>query len=259
MTTSNNETITEDQSTEQVIESTSYVSSQVDDLVKDREHWEQNEFLASNKVLYGLLAKCMGLAAKITESRKLQIQLDEVLAAYQVRLTSGTPLITKVIKVVFGAERRRASAYSLAVREAKKADVKPEELPEWLTAKGGIEEVRTAEKLVDGMNPAELREHHKTKGEKIIDAAASLSSIAKSEGTPESVGPTLMLARVEADRTTTVLCFVNNETLVKAALEFMGKQAGKNGESGDTDGTDAVDEAVKSVSESEQSVDEKAA
>ena len=94
-----------------------YVYRKVYDLVKERIHWEQNEFLASNKVLYELLAKCMSLAAEIAESRKLQNQLDAVLSNYGVRLTSGTPLITKVINLGFGADRRRASAYSLAVRE----------------------------------------------------------------------------------------------------------------------------------------------
>lgn len=236
-----------------------YVSHKVEDLVKDRKHWEENEYLASNKVLYGLLAKCMSLAAEITESRKKQVQLDTVLAAYKVGLTSGTPLTTKVIKLVVGKDRRRASAYSIAVRVAKKEDVTPEGLSDWLFKKGGIEEVRTDSTSSTGETSAERRERMQTLGEKVAEDAAVLATVPKSAGTPESVGPTLILARVEADRTSTVLCFVDNETLVKAALEFIGKAADKNSDEDDDAGSDAVEAALDDVAESEQTIEDEAA
>jgi hypothetical protein len=236
-----------------------YVSNKVNDLVIERENWEQNEFLVSNKVLYGLLAKCMKLAAEISESRKLQTQVDEVLDAYKVRLTSGTPLITKVIKLVFGADRRRASAYSIAVRIAKQEGVKPDELSDWLLERGGIEEVRLESSSATGESAKERRARRQTLGERSADGNSPLVTIPKSAGTPEAVGPTLMLARVETDRTASVLCFVDNETLVKAALEYIGKQAEKEEQEASDPNRDAVDAALDAVEEQEQAAEENAA
>jgi len=240
-------------------ENTQYVYDQINGLTQEAENWEEDELRRSNEVLYQLLSKCMKLALEITENRKLQTQLNAVLDNFSVRVTTHTPLMTKVIKLVFGTERRRASAYSLALRVAKKANVTPEELPEWLTKQGGVEEVRTASTEHSGVSAKELRICHRTAGESQIDGLTPLVTVAKSAGTPEAVGPTLMLGSVKADRTTEVMCFVNSETLVNAALEFVGKQAESDSEDGSDAGGDAVDAALDAVIPAEETDDQMAA
>jgi hypothetical protein len=66
----------------------------------------------------------------------------------------------KVVKAVFGSDRRRVSAYSLALNVAlvsgavdstgKATAVAPAELAKWLAGQGGVEEVRIATKKVPG-------------------------------------------------------------------------------------------------------------
>lgn len=67
-------------------------------------------------------------------------------------------------KLVFGAERRRASAYSLALRAAKKRGVTPEGLAAWLTKEGGIEEIRLSAAKPSEEPPASAGKSCRTRG-----------------------------------------------------------------------------------------------
>jgi hypothetical protein len=52
--------------------------------------------------------------------------------------------LIKIVKCVFGANKRRVSAYSIVLRAALDKGVKSSELVEFINANGGVEEIRLA-------------------------------------------------------------------------------------------------------------------
>jgi hypothetical protein len=128
-------------------------------LEAEREHWEANELASSHKRLYSLLTSCyqfymdMKLSPSKEEREDLRKGLETFILTRAYSKLSTTHDMNKVVKSVFGGvDRRRVSAYSLALRNAlisgpvdgngKATPVAPSELADWLTAKGGVEEVR---------------------------------------------------------------------------------------------------------------------
>ncbi|MBT8613742.1 hypothetical protein G6652_00015 [Polynucleobacter paneuropaeus] len=58
-------------------------------------------------------------------------------------------MLTLIVKYVFNAERRRASAYSRALRVAAKEAISVGNFAEWVTKVGGIEEVASTKGITD--------------------------------------------------------------------------------------------------------------
>lgn len=129
-------------------------------LEAERENWESTELAASHKRLYSLLTSCYQfyLDMKTSPSREEREDLKKGLETfiltrgYQTRL-DATHDMNKVVKSVFGnIDRRRVSAYGLALRAAlaagpaddkgKPTPITATELADWLSEKGGVEEVR---------------------------------------------------------------------------------------------------------------------
>ena len=50
--------------------------------------------------------------------------------------------MTRVVKCVFGADRRRVSAYSIALREALNQKVSAKDLVDFIEQNGGVEQIR---------------------------------------------------------------------------------------------------------------------
>ncbi len=133
---------------------------QLERLEAEREHWESTELAASHKRLYSLLTSCYQyyLDMKTSPSKEEREDLRKGLDTFILTRGYGGGLSTthdmnKVVKSVFGnIDRRRVSAYGLALRAALAAGpiddkgrptpISAPELADWLTAKGGVEEVR---------------------------------------------------------------------------------------------------------------------
>lgn len=222
----------------------------LDALIAERTSWETNELARSNKRLYELLADCYRLAEEIKANRDKQKRFKAILDERNVTLSGGSNTLTKVIKLVFGTERRRASTYSLAVRAAKAAGVEPEGLAEWLTEQGGVEEVRLASSNSDGNSPKQQRALHQDAGESEMEAMAPFGSIEKKAATPDAVGPVLIAAYVRSDFSTDLMRFVENETLVNMVLAHIGKQARKAAKDAAANDNTAVDEAIEDAVQS---------
>lgn len=132
----------------------------LEQLEAEREHWEANELAASHKRLYSLLTRCyqyyldMKLSPSKAERDDKRKGLETFLFTrqYDKRL-ENTHDMNKVVKSVFGnIDRRRVSAYSLALRAAliagpvdsnqKATAISADALADWLASQGGVEEVR---------------------------------------------------------------------------------------------------------------------
>lgn len=128
----------------------------------ERAAWERTEFAASRTRLYAILTKCYDfyLVLKSSDTAKgvrkqLADGLDSFIKSQGLRTLSKTHDMNKVVKAVFGEDRRRVSAYAMALRaalvsghevDAKTAHVPADQLASWIEAKGGVEEIRLGSK-----------------------------------------------------------------------------------------------------------------
>jgi hypothetical protein len=122
------------------------IGEAIDHLVIERVSWENNELANSNDTLYALLQHCYSLNNAMSGSDATAKALRKGLANYikekNYQFKDTSPLITKIVKCVFGVDRRRVNAYSSALRVAMTEQKSVMELPKYFKDAGGIEEVR---------------------------------------------------------------------------------------------------------------------
>lgn len=110
--------------------------------------WETTELAASNKRLYSILQKAYQFYLVMKNDANKDVRAEK-LAAMEAFITERgyvfTPSshdMTRVVKCVFGVDRRRVSAYSIALREALRQDVAASDLIAFLEENGGVEQIR---------------------------------------------------------------------------------------------------------------------
>lgn len=113
-----------------------------------RNSWETTELAASNKRLYSILQEAYsyylvmkGDASKDVREARMQ-QLERFIAERGYKFQPSTHDMTRVVKCVFGMDRRRVSAYSIALREALRQKVTAADLTEFIEENGGVEQIR---------------------------------------------------------------------------------------------------------------------
>lgn len=113
-----------------------------------RKSWETTELVASNKRLYSILrdAYSFYLALKkdsCKETRKArEEELEDFIKEREYKFMPSTHDMTRVVKCVFGVDRRRVSAYSIALREALRQQIAAEDLVAFIEENGGVEQIR---------------------------------------------------------------------------------------------------------------------
>jgi hypothetical protein len=113
-----------------------------------RMSWETTELAASNKRLYSILKDAYGyyLVLKQDPSKEIRKarmdELDAFIAERKYTFMPSTHDMTRVVKCVFGVDRRRVSAYSIALREALRQDVAAIDLVAFIEQEGGVEQIR---------------------------------------------------------------------------------------------------------------------
>ncbi len=120
----------------------------IEQLVFEREAWEQNAFRTSNEQLYALLQKCYALykamSADSEEAKSLRDGLNNYIDKKAFIFSKSTHTLTKIVKCVFGADRRRVSAYSIVLRSALAKGIQALDIATFIRDSGGVEEVRLA-------------------------------------------------------------------------------------------------------------------
>ena len=110
--------------------------------------WETTELAASNKRLYSILRDAYSyyLTMKqdpIKETRaKRTTDLEAFIKARGYTFMPSTHDMTRVVKCVFGVDRRRVSAYSIALREALRQQIAAADLVAFIEENGGVEQIR---------------------------------------------------------------------------------------------------------------------
>ena len=115
-------------------------------LVADQEIWLNGVHRTANEQLYVILQRCYHLyslmASDKAQNENLKAAIERHNNERNLGIDTKSHTMTNIIKVVFGADRRRASSYSSALRVALAQKVKVQDLPQFLRDAGGVEEVR---------------------------------------------------------------------------------------------------------------------
>ncbi len=110
--------------------------------------WETNELAVSNKRLYSILQEAYSyylLMKRDSDKNKRDAQaaaLDKFIEKRGYTFMPSTHDMTRVVKCVFGMDRRRVSAYSIALREALRQNVSANDLIAFIEQNGGVEQIR---------------------------------------------------------------------------------------------------------------------
>jgi hypothetical protein len=160
-------------------------AEQLKSLESARISWETVELAQSNNRLYGILKQAYSfyLVMKQDESkdvRKEKLDAMEAFIAekgYVNSFGATTHDMTRVVKCVFGVDRRRVSAYSIALREALRQEVSADDLVTFLQENGGVEQIR-----MGGTKPLSA-----TKRAELVKAEVSEAVISKVKFDAETV------------------------------------------------------------------------
>ena len=202
-------------------------------LEEERLKWEMNELTASRQRLYGMLTDCYKFyltmktdtRADVREQMKKGLETFIQVRGYKFQSTSHD--MNKIVKSVFGLDRRRVSAYSLALRAALKAggidtDGKVlalgiDELAGWIERNGGIEEIRLGNKN-QGLSLKDRAEKAKQAIEKQPVMTISPDDRVMAFDTNDSDKLMVLLATYRPSGALEISGVVKSDTAVRAAL-----------------------------------------
>lgn len=130
----------------------------LEQLVTERELWEENAYRTSNDQLYALLAKCYqiykAMGFDTDEAKALRDGLTTYINMKGYKFSKSTHTLNKIVQCVFGVDRRRVSAYGIVLRTALANNIAVDALADFIRDKGGVEEVRLA-KSPNAKSPAQ--------------------------------------------------------------------------------------------------------
>jgi hypothetical protein len=208
------------QDTGTVIKSSKSAAAVLNDLIAEKDAWFTNAYKTSNDQLYALLAKCYGFYEQLKngdDAAKLRKELDAYITEKNYKFSAGSHTLTKIVKCVFGADRRRVSAYSIVLRTALAKQLQVTEIANFIRESGGVEEVRLA-KSPNAMTAKQKAEAGASTltNTTIVNVTAPAFKEALDAG---NIGkPVVLIGTWNADGSISVHSYSNGATVVNAAL-----------------------------------------
>ena len=184
--------------------------------------WENNEYKASNTVLYSVLSDCLEYCAPV--GGKLNKQRNNRLKAFleqrKYAVKNDAKLSTKVTRAVFGEiDRKRVSTYAIVIDAALKEKVKPANLAQWIVEKGGIQSIKLvqSETFISPKEKMQTTEQklEATKGTGLATVkSGALSMLADADKAGQNC---VLIATQEADGSFTILSVTHKSSALNAA------------------------------------------
>jgi hypothetical protein len=128
------------------------IVEQAEKLVVERETFEREELARSNKALYAILAKVYTLFNSAIADKCIKDAVKQMSAKLKergIKVQSNSPALTVFVRYVFNSDRKRAYNYTSTLMAAVAADVKPENLADFIEGSNGVEECKKAYKMKD--------------------------------------------------------------------------------------------------------------
>jgi hypothetical protein len=204
-----------------LLQGTKVVYSSIEQLVVEREVWQSNAFRTSNEQLYSILQKCYGMYKAMEGNSNEAVALRSGLEIYIKKqgyvFSKSTHTLVRIVKCVFGNDRRRVSAYGIVLRAALAKGVGVFDVSEFIREAGGVEEIRLA-KSPNSMSAKQKAEVVKeTVSDKNIGVFQSKELGALMDA--GNVGKnTVLVGMWQAGGSVLVRAVVESETVLTAAL-----------------------------------------
>lgn len=215
------QTVVQNDTTTVAAKATTVTYAYLEQLANERQVWQDTAYRTSNEQLYVLLQKCYQIykcmEAATEEGKSLRQGLNDYIALKAFVFTKSTHTLTKIVKCVFGADRRRVSAYSIVLRTALAQGKTVFDIPAFIRDAGGVEEIRLA-KAPNAMTA-------KQKAQAVTDkVAASNLGVVTSQALgglldAGKIGAnTLLIGTWQADGSIVVRTVVESDTALNAAM-----------------------------------------
>jgi hypothetical protein len=117
-----------------------------------REAFEAEEFVRSNKALYAILSNVYALFIKAVADnciREVAKAMRAELKQRGIRVQSNTPALTCFVRFVFNSDRKRAYNYATTLMAAVSAGIAPAALSDFIELGNGVEECKKQFKMKD--------------------------------------------------------------------------------------------------------------
>jgi hypothetical protein len=193
----------------------------IQQLIVEREVWEQGVARTCNDQLYTLLAKCYKLHSEMhgdsDAAKALRKSLSDLISLKAYRFIKGTHTLTKIVKCVFGVDRRRVSAYSLVLREALAQKLDADAIPSFISNAGGVEEIRRS-KNASATTPKQKAELGKQAVSSTQLAVISDSNIAEKLDIANVGNDLVAIVTQQADGSLIVRALIHSQSVLNAAL-----------------------------------------
>jgi hypothetical protein len=122
------------------------ILGELNTIAKEREDFEQNEYLRSNQRLYSILGSTYKKFADASSERGVLIETVKMmkaeLQAEGGRVQANTTALGLFVRYVFRTDRQRAYNYTNVIKAAIQAGKKPDELAQFIEDAGGVEECK---------------------------------------------------------------------------------------------------------------------
>ena len=202
---------------------------ELDKLIEQRKAWEAGAYKTSTDELYSMLACCLdkllqlrGSDSKQAKQRRL---LNERLKAAGLAFRESTPLATKIVRYVFGSDRRRSHTYARAIISAVEHKKDGLTFASWVREQGGIEEVKRKAKT--GLSPKDIEERQRELAEQhlhVKKALVSFKSVKELRPSAEnSTQFSYAIIRTDTDGKASVVFGDSHPSVIKMLLSRAGK------------------------------------
>ena len=185
-----------------------------------RQQWENTVYRTSNQQLYAVLADCLayGEALPVAEAKQRTKDLEEFFKLRGYVVKSDSPLLTRVVKAVFGnVDRRRISTYSLVLRTAQKEGITADKLAGWIEERGGVQEVKLS-RSATYVSPKAKAAKAKSTLSSLPNLAIAKDKLAELADADFVGGECVLLAEQQADGSFHIKALTRSGTAVNAAL-----------------------------------------
>jgi hypothetical protein len=228
-------------------------------IVADKVAWETTVYRTSNDQLYALLQRCYGLyklMCRDSESAKLLVaDVDKYLVDKGYKVAANSHTLAKIVKAVFGVDRRRVSAYSIALRAALAAKITVADLPQYIRNAGGVEELRLA-KSPNAKSPKQKAENAKATLNQQVIAKLKLDMLAGKVDEAKVGSQHVLIVTQCADGYYELHGVVSTDAAVNAALAALYQQQVKQAAEAAPEKQQATNDATVAdlINEAAQSV-----
>ena len=210
------------------------LSTVANDLIAQRQVWQNGSYATSNAELHKLLGGCLDLYNVIKNDASLAKGLNAYLRDLGVDFNENTSLELRIARLVFatpGAEQKvknRVNAYARVIKVAAANKQTSATISQFIVANHGIEEIRRSGVKAGQESPAEL----KSRNRNVADAQfadPALPALFSGFPLPEKLMPeaghrySVALVRRNTDGTGSIVFGTNNISVVNTVLATAGK------------------------------------